>query len=91
VLYAGITDKYFRKGLALYERNGTAQYTQLKLITDKTVMTPVLVELGVGYEGAVGTWVGLLYERGGHPREYPLAGVVFQATEIVFERHFIAD
>jgi hypothetical protein len=57
-------------------------------------MTPILVELGAGNEGpegGVGTWVGLLYERGGHPREYPLAGVVFQATEVVFERHFIAD
>jgi hypothetical protein len=91
VLYAGITDKYFRKGLALYERTGTAKYKQMKVVTDKTVMTPILVELGVGYEGQVGTWVGLLYERGGHPREYPLAGVVFQATEVVFQRHFIAD
>jgi hypothetical protein len=93
VIYAGFTDRYFRKGLALYERGSSAtRYKLLLPITDKTVMTPSLVELGIQSDGSEGgTWIGLLYERGGHPREYPLAGVVFQATEVVFERVFIAD
>ena len=77
------------------EQHGDARvhYRHLVHVSDKTVMTPTMVELEVGLnsEGVGGTWIGILYERGGYPNEYPLAGVVFQATEIVFERVFIAD
>ena len=114
VLYAGVSDRYFRKGLGIYERvvveQGTAakmfrrmatesrkvQYKQRVQVSNKTVMTPTLVELGDGVaevnsEGKQGTLVGVLYERGGLASEYPLGGIVFQATEIVFESHFIED